>query len=315
MKKERTWGWPIAGYLFLGGLGGGMLVVSAAAELFFDTGSAFATGTFAAAIVIGLGSGLLIFDLGRPFYFWRVFSREKAILTVGAWMLSLAIVCGLIYGATLLVFSPWHDFEGLRLVFAWICLLLGVGVAIYTGVFLGAIKARPFWNSPALPILFLVSALSTGLAGQSLLVHFWAFGATESEVIKIAGFLHGSEIGILVLEIIVLMVYVLMMRYATTLSSSQIAATWLSGSKRVPFWGGMLGLGLVLPILLYLVPGSITSLLASALVLVGGIILRFLVVYTDERVLLPGEEQFLFWLPGGDEAFLRSWEEREHEIR
>ena len=74
-------------------------------------------------------------------------------------------------------------------------------------------------------------------------------------------------------------------------------------------WGGMLFSGLVLPIVFYLVPTSATLLLAAALVLIGGIILRFLVVYTDERVLLPGEEQFLRWLPDGDETFLSTWEE------
>ncbi len=184
-----------------------------------------------------------------------------------------------------------------------------MGVAIYTGVFLGTIKARPFWNSPALPILFLISAVSTGLAAQSLLMHFWAFGATGSEVAIIASFMHGSDIGLVILEIIVLMTYVLIMRYSTTVSSAQIAATWLSGGKKLQFWGGLVFLGLILPIVFYLLPSSTTFLLATVIVLVGGIILRFLVVYTDDRVLLPGEEQFLAWLPEGDEAFLRAWEE------
>ncbi len=309
MKKERTWGWPVASYLFLGGLGGGMLVISAAADLFLNIRGAFMPGTFIAAVVIALGSGLLVFDLGRPLFFWRVFSREKAILTVGAWMLSLAIVCGLIYGSCLLVFSPWYGLDGLRLFFAWLCLLLGLGVAIYTGVFLGTIKARPFWNSPVLPILFLVSALSTGIAAQGLLLHFWHFGVNEMVAVVIARLLHVADLLLLILEIIILMSYVLLMRYSTTVSSAQVAATWLSGGKKLPFWGGMVFLGLVLPAGLYLVPGGAASLLAAAFVLVGGVILRFLLVYSDERVLLPGEEQFLYWLPGGDEAFLRAWED------
>jgi formate-dependent nitrite reductase membrane component NrfD len=309
MKKEHTWGWPIASYLFLGGLGGGMMIISSVADLFFNMGSAFALGTFAAAIIIGLGSGLLIFDLGRPRYFWRVFSREKAILAIGAWMLSLAIVCCLVYGSLLLASSPWHGLEGLRLIFAWICLLLGLGVAIYTGVFLGTIKARPFWNSPILPILFLISSVSTGFAAQSILAHPWAFDVTDSQLNTIISFLHSSDIGLLALEVIVLMIYVLMMRYATSAASAPIVATWLSGSKKIPFWVGMVGFGLVLPIVFYLVPNNVTFLLATALVLVGGIILRFLIVYTDDRVSLPGEEQFLAWLPDGDEEFIKAWEE------
>ena len=73
MKKERTWGWPIAGYLFLGGLGGGMMVLSTMADLFFDMGDIFAVGNFIAAILVALGSGMLILELGRPTQFWRVF--------------------------------------------------------------------------------------------------------------------------------------------------------------------------------------------------------------------------------------------------
>lgn len=313
MREEYSWGWPIAGYLFLGGQGGGMLVVAAAADLFFNMGSAFAPGAMAAAIIIALGSGLLMFDLGRPLYFWRVFSRERAIIAIGAWMLSLTIICGLVYGLLLLRSSPWQNLEGLRIIFACICLLLGTGAAVYTGIFLGTIKARPFWNSPALPVLFLVSAVSTGLAGQSLLIHISAPGVSETDLTAIFSLLHGVDIGLLVLEIIILMVYVLMMRYSTTLTSGRIASIWLSGRMKIQFWGGIVFLGLVLPVVLYIISADFTYILAAALVLVGGIILRFLVVFTNERVPMPGEEQFLAWLPEGSEAFLNAWEEQDHE--
>ncbi len=36
------------------------------------------------------------------------------------------------------------------------------------GVLLGALVARPFWNNPMLPMLFLVSALKTGTASVLL---------------------------------------------------------------------------------------------------------------------------------------------------
>jgi formate-dependent nitrite reductase membrane component NrfD len=308
MKNKHTWGWPIASYLFLGGLGGGMLIISSAADLFFHKGDPFALGTLVAVAAMASGSGMLIFDLGRRFYFWRVFSRPKAILAAGAWMLSLAIICGLIFSATLFDSSPWYQASPLRQVFAWINLLLGVGVAIYTGVFLGTMKARPFWNSPELPVLFLISAISSGLAAQLLIVHFWASGATGSEADEIATFLRIVNIGLLLLEFVALMVSTLIMRYSSDTSRTQIAATWLNGSKRVSFWA-LVSLGLVLPIIFYSTGNSGMIIAAIALVLMGGIIHRFLVVYTDDRVLLPGEEEFLRWLPGGDEEFLRAKEE------
>ncbi len=309
MKNEHYWGWPIASYLFLGGLGGGMMVVSTAADLFFGVGDIFVVGNFIAALFIGLGSGLLIFELGRPYQFWRVFSKEKAILTVGAWMLSLFIVFGIVYGSFWLYFLPWYGMEWLRLTLGYICLVLGLGVAIYTGVFLGTMNARPFWNGPALPVLFLVSGLSTGIAAQALLIHFWPIGGSGTGLATIESFLRASDIGLLLLEGIILIVYVLTMRTSTTVFAARAAATWLNGSRVLPFWGGVVVLGLICPLVLYTIGIDITLILAPLCVLIGGLILRFLVVYTDDRTMLPGEERFFSWLPDEDEPFLHAWKE------
>ena len=46
--------------------------------------------------------------------------------------------------------------------------VLGICVAIYTGCLLGVCKTFPLWNNAVLPILFVVSALSAGLAATSL---------------------------------------------------------------------------------------------------------------------------------------------------
>jgi protein NrfD len=309
MKREHTWRWPIASYLFLGGLGGGMLAVAAAADLFFGIGDLFALGSLIGAIAIGLGSALLVFDLGRPFFFWRVFSRQKAILTFGAWMLTLAMLCGLIYFLSFLSFIPWFSIEGVRLSFAWICLLLGLGTAIYTGVFIGTIKARPFWNSPVLPVLFLISALSTGVALQSLLVPVQILSVNANDISGLLTSLHALDAILIILEIIILLSYVFIMYKSSTVTASRIAATWINGDKKIQFWVGMILIGLVLPLVFYIVNIHTIIPLGASLVLIGGIILRFLVIYTDSRVMLPGEEELLSWLPEGKEKFLQAWEE------
>ena len=115
-------------------------------------------------------------------------------------MLGLSILCATIYG-----------FSGSQLL-GWLCLLLGLGVVLYTGIFLGTMRARPFWNGPALPILFLLSGLSTGIGMQSILVLIRPLGNT----LTIERLLRASDIGLLVLEIIVLIVYVLTMRSSAT---------------------------------------------------------------------------------------------------
>jgi formate-dependent nitrite reductase membrane component NrfD len=46
---------------------------------------------------------------------------------------------------------------------------VSLSVRIYKGVLLGALSARPFWNNPMLPMLFLASALKTGTASICLI--------------------------------------------------------------------------------------------------------------------------------------------------
>ena len=178
MKEEHNWGWPIASYLFLGGLGGGMIVVAGLADLAFGRGELFSLGSLIAGIAIAIGSALLIFELGRPFQFWRVLSRQKAIMTAGAWMLSFTIVTSFAYFSFWPDFSPWRQLVGLRHLVAGINIVLGLGVCIYTGILLGSLRARAFWNTPVLPVLFLVSGISTGVAAQSLLAGSWPCRST-----------------------------------------------------------------------------------------------------------------------------------------
>lgn len=306
MKTERPWGWPIALDLFLSGLGGGIMIVSTAADLFLGTGNLLLPGSFAATVLLAIGASLLVFELGRPFQFPRVFSRQKAIMTVGAYMLGLIIAVSFAYGTFLFSFLPWYPIEWLRRVAAIIGLVLGVSVVIYTGVLPASMKARPFWHGPALPVLFMVSAISNGIAVQYLQVHFLPLG---NDVTAVEGFLSGANILLLLVGLIVLFIYVLTMRASAASPAAQAANAWLKGRQKLAFWVGLVGIGLVVPLVLYAVGMNITWILASAGVLIGGIVLRFLIVYSGDRALLPGEAEFLAKLPSGNEEFLHAWEE------
>jgi formate-dependent nitrite reductase membrane component NrfD len=184
-------------------------------------------------------------------------------------------------------------------------LLLGVGVVVYTGVLPSSMKSRPFWHGPALPVLFMVSAISNGIAVQYLLVHILSSG---SDVAVAEGLLTAANIVLLAVELIVLFIYVLTMRASAAPPAAQAANAWLKGRQKLAFWAGLVVIGLIAPLVLYAVGDNITWILASAGVLIGGIVLRFLIVYSGDRTLLPGEAEFLAKLPSGDEEFLRAWE-------
>jgi protein NrfD len=307
MKEEHKWGWPIASYLFLGGLGGGMIVLAGLADIAFDRGEVFSLSSLIAGIAIAVGSGLLIFELGRPFQFWRVLSRQKAIMTAGAWMLSLTICTSFAYFSFWPGFSPWRELVGLRHLFAGINVVLGFGVCIYTGVLLGSLRARAFWNTPILPVLFLVSGLSTGAGAQALLAGAWPYqGSADLDAVH--GVLRSLDLTLVVFELMVLFLYVLMMRLAAGPFTAGIATKWLAGEKSFAFWGGLVVFGLVAPGLLYLVPSVTAQFAAPVLILMGGLILRFLVVFSDERAELPGEGEYYARLPKADAPFLKAWD-------
>jgi formate-dependent nitrite reductase membrane component NrfD len=305
MKPKHGWGWPVAFYLFLGGLGGGMVIVSTVADIFFGQGDLFAFSNFVVGVLLGIGSFLLIFELGRPLQFWRVFSSQRAVMTVGAWLLGILILISIVYGTFWIDVFPWSRVKTLRNLFAFANLIVGVAVVTYTGILLGSMRARHFWNSPALAILFFNSGLSTGFAAQSLLAGWWPWQGAAGELDATQKILHIGDSILIGFELLIVFTYVLMMLGAASDVAKASAQSLLTGDKKLAFWGGLVGLGLLLPLILYIL--EVETFLASVCVLIGGLILRFLIVYSNERQSLPGEERYKKNLPRGDEAFLKAW--------
>ena len=229
-------------------------------------------------------------------------------MTAGAWMLSFTIFTSVAYFSFWPDVSPWRQLVGLRHLAAGINIVLGLGVCVYTGVLLGSLRARAFWNTPILPILFLVSGLSTGAAALSLSAGTWPYRGSAADVEAVHTALRSLDLTLVVFELMVLFLYVLMMRLSAGEVSARIAASWLAGQRSLAFWGGLVVLGLAAPGLLYAVSSGAAHVAAPVLVLVGGLVLRFLIVFSDERAELPGESQYYSRLPKPDALFLKAWD-------
>ena len=187
--KTIEWQYLIVSYLFLGGLSAGLYFVSALTELFRkDDDSAqehiARLGALLASWPVMLGCTLLVFDLGHWYRAYKLFLhfRWESPMSIGSWLLMLFIGISLIYaygwtsrdgrehffgrlprrlrflGILNVDVAPW------RRPLAIAGLPVSVGVAIYTGVLLGAVQSRPFWNTNLVAQLFLFSALSSGCA-------------------------------------------------------------------------------------------------------------------------------------------------------
>lgn len=301
--KEDTWGWMLAVDFFFGGMGGAMLVLIGLAELFLGEGRTSLLGNFVAPLLIAVGAGLLILELGRPFQAWRVFLNPKAILTIGAWNMLLAIGFGLVYASFGIESLPWSGWIVVRKIAAALSAIFGLVVATYPGILLGRHKSRPFWTGPGMMALFLISSLATGTAAHLLC----GLVLPRDQ----AGVIHGLPFltaGLLGFQLILWLGYVWMKKTGTTSREAEAIQPWVNGDVSIGFWGGFLFAGTLLPIVLLLLPADFSQLVGGAFVLLGGLWMRVMVVRAGHaRTWLPGEERYRARLPRGDEAFLKAW--------
>ena len=163
MSFEPIWGSIIAWYLFLAGLGGGAFITSG--YLRFRHPEAVhmrKIGHIIAPIVVMIGLVLLMFDahagFNSPLRFALLLTNFGSVMTWGVVFLAVFMVVSLI----VLLFDVLK--REVPVVLEVIGMGCGVCVGMYTGALLGVCQTFPLWNNALLPILFLVSALSTGAA-------------------------------------------------------------------------------------------------------------------------------------------------------
>ena len=136
LKAQSKWGWLIASYLFLAGLGGGAYVTGVVAD--------FVGGDWVALAKIGValgfpcvlvGSVFLIADLGTPANFWRAFMRPgTSWVARGTIIISIFMVIGFLHIALWLwPFGVLEEGSGVRHVIGVVGAVFAFGTMIYTG--------------------------------------------------------------------------------------------------------------------------------------------------------------------------------------
>ncbi|MBI4607595.1 MAG: polysulfide reductase NrfD [Candidatus Rokubacteria bacterium] len=153
---------------------------------------------------------------------------------------------------------------------------------IYTGLLLGAIRPIPFWSTPILPLLFLVSSLSTGLMAVDLLLTVSA-ALNGNPADGILEALRMADLFLLALEATVVVLY-LSLAHATVATRASRALLTVGALAR-RFWGGVVLAGIVVPFILqllevtYPIPGEAAwAMVSSSLGLLGGLFLRHVVI-------------------------------------
>jgi formate-dependent nitrite reductase membrane component NrfD len=276
LRGGFVFGWKVIGYLFLAGVGGGAAAVGAAFHLILPEAQfiTLASLILGAPLVV-VGCVLLFFDLGRPQAAFRALSRPNQ-----AWIARGTIVLTVFIVLEAIQFAWWiWPFQGLAshsflfLVLNMAGGVFGVLTVLYTGFLFDTTRSIPFWSTPILPLLFLVSGVSTGILALTLFLLLSGLPVHEE-----IGLLSQIDIFLILFEALVFFFYLHGMHEVTAARAS--VRRLIRGDLSNAFWGGVVLVGLVIPFLLeaFWADRALPILMACICGLIGGIYVRFVVV-------------------------------------
>ncbi|MEO6210994.1 MAG: NrfD/PsrC family molybdoenzyme membrane anchor subunit [Gemmatimonadaceae bacterium] len=287
-------GWIIILYFFIGGIGGGSLLLAGLLRLFGMPADRpyIRIASFLAVVCAGVSAILLIVDLSSPLRFWHMVIQNHTLLPMFKWWSAMSDGVWILLAFSLFSFTATVDaLQELewpllryarflsRPLFAAISavggIVSGLSLAGYTGVLLAETN-RPIWSdSYWLGIVFLLSALSTAMAALMLLSH-WRRVHESSTVEWLTRF----DLIAMALELIAIVCFVI---------SLGGAAQALYNAWGVVLVLGVMVAGIAVPFVLQRRPNH-SVVLSASLVLVGGLLLRMVVLLGSERIHVVGTQ-------------------------
>ena len=284
MTYDPIWGPIIAAYLFLAGVGGGAFVTCAVIGAKHPHAQKMRrVGHYIAPIVVIIGLCLLMVDAKAGFHsplrFALLLTNFGSVMTWGVVFLAVFTIVSLIIAIFDWIRKPyptWLEIIGV---------IFGIFVAIYTGCLLGVCRTFPLWNNALLPILFLVSAISTGAAAV-----FLAGLIAAPQEFDECGYAKKLHYFLPLIELL-LVAALLFITASHSDAGYNSIMTMIAGTYALPFWIGFIAIGLVIPAIIETklvffsskafeesASGHRFALAANVGVLIGGFLLRLFVI-------------------------------------
>lgn len=239
VPHPRPWGEKIAAYLWTKSIGAGALMVAAVLLMMnYGENSALVNiwSPIVALIFTGLTTGLLIVDLKRPdrFYYLLTKPNLSSWLVLGGYILmayaGLAFLW-LVFGAStgqiptaILILSG----------------ILGLGSAGYSAFLFAQAKGRDLWQSPLFLWHLIAQAFAAGAAALILLGTLFGIDIATMQVM-----------GALLIASLVLCLALVLGEFALTPISEdarRAGEILTRGPLREQFWGLVIAIGIVLPV-------------------------------------------------------------------
>lgn len=287
ITQQEAFGLFIAVYFYLTGLSAGSFILSTLAygfgmEQYKSLGR---IGVILATLLLIIAPLFLLLHIGVPHRAWHLFVylNFESPITWGSFLLILYPINCIIYG-----YFMFKEQKKLTRLFGLIGIPLAISVHGYTGFILAFGKARALWNTALMPILFLVSAIVSGIALMILVCivkdRFFSekkkinFGLLEN-LGKMLAWMIVFDLFLVGCDILVLLI--------SHADAQESAHLLLIGHFFPLFLVVENLLGKIVPFVLLVVPrfrNLVTMIIASLLVIIGIFFMRYVVVVGGESI-------------------------------
>ncbi len=285
----------IANYFYLTGISAASFIISSLAyvfgmEKYKDCGKISAIIAFGGICIAPIFLIMDLMKIPRMFYLFFMFNFESP-LTWGTIILSLYILNCFLY----LYYIFKENKKNLKL-FGIIGIMLAISLEAYTGFVLALGKGIALWNTPLMPIYFLISAMVSGTALLIIIVvikeKFFTnfeiinkiFPQIQNEVIYDLGKMLAVFIAI---DLFIAFSDVILLFYSTP-ENSIVARVLLKGPFNIMFLFGEILFGMVIPFFIFILPKFNKNIalltFASFLILIGVWFMRYVTVVGGQYV-------------------------------
>lgn len=218
-----------------------------------------------------------------------------SLLGIGSWSIVLFIACAV--GALLI----GHAYDtrisrNVERILHVAATILALFVMVYSGMFLSLFPSVPFLHTVWIPLIFVASALATGVA---VLIVVGFFRREDEQIQRALNGLVGLDSVVIIIECVTVVGFLTSSSVAGDaigLSAEALISGRLAGS----FWLGVAFLGLVVPfaidVICRLKPDPALLAVGASCTLVGGVILRYVLLLAAIRFSLTDMSVLSFWL-------------------
>lgn len=305
-----VWDWIIAVYLFLAGMSAGMVMIAIYLKRNVIKGRAADNGIIKATAIFapfGIIAGLtiLVFHLTKPLAFWKImiYINPTSIMSMGVILFNVYMTILFTWLALLFkdeLLAILNKFMGDKLNFVGdildkikpfektielVLVVLAVTLAAYTGFLLSALKTFPLLNNPVLPVLFVFSSLSSGAAASLMFGVLLFKQPMHCPSVK---WVHNFERPVVLFELFLLVCFFSGLILGGGQKEAAAMAAIGTGFWASWFWIGVVGFGMLLPLILNFVVcekirhKSSFLFTVTGLSLLGVLMLRTFVLYAGQ---------------------------------